>query len=200
MSDRPRPGRAGPEAGFTLVEMLVALALFALVALASFSILDTVIRTRDRTEGRLDAVAALDRALILWSRDLGQSDPGSQGLDDGVLRFGLDGAGGPAAMSYALVDGALERQAGEVRQRIASGIADLGWRLLDREGTWHEAWPPGTGAAPLVGVEMRLMLAEGSESRPATLRRLAELPLAPAEEAPGAVLAPPPEAPLEAPP
>ena len=49
----PSPPRAGSEAGFTLVEMLVALALFALVGLASFALLETVIRTRDRTEGRL---------------------------------------------------------------------------------------------------------------------------------------------------
>ena len=86
----------------TLVEMLVALALFALVGLASFSMLDAVIRTRDRTEGRLDAVAALDRALALVGRDLGQGDAGSHVLADGALRFSLEGTGGPAAMGYAL--------------------------------------------------------------------------------------------------
>lgn len=171
----------GAEAGLTLVEMLVALALFALVGLASFGVLDAVIRTRDRTEGRLEAVAALDRALLLWSRDLGQSDPGSQAIAKGVLSFGLGAAGGPLTMSYALADGALARAAGPpgagIEQRLAHGIAGLAWRALDREGGWHDAWPPATGAAPLAGIEMRLTLEEGRDGEAPTVLRLVELPL-----------------------
>jgi general secretion pathway protein J len=166
-----------PEAGVTLVEMLVALAIFALVGLASFALLDAVIRTRDRTEGRLEDVAALDRALILFGRDLGQSDPGSQALSGGELSFALVAAGGPEEMSYALGETGLERRAGEVAQRLAGGVVALDFRVLDRGGAWHEAWPPDAeGAEPpaLVGVEMRLRL-DGEEG--ATARRLVELPL-----------------------
>lgn len=179
-----------PEAGITLVEMLVALALFALVGLASFALLDAVIRTRDRTEGRLEEVAALDRALILFGRDLGQSDPGSQALADGELRFALVAAGGPRAMSYALGEQGLERRAGEVAQRLAAGIAALDFRVLDRGGAWHGAWPREAGAAdplPLVGVEMRLRL-EGQET--STIRRLVELPLGPPPEPPPLAVVP----------
>ena len=185
MMQGPRAVRASSEAGFTLVEMLVALALFALIGLASFAVLDTVIRTRDRTEGRLDAVAALDRALILWSRDLEQSDPGSQEVSEDVLTFSLDASGGPSVMRYVLEGDGLERIAGEqgaqVRQRLASGIASLGWRVLDRAGVWHEAWPPEIEEEALVGIEMRLTLTGGPDATPSSVRRLAELSLAPAE-------------------
>lgn len=169
------PRREG-EAGLTLVEMLVALALFALVGFASFAMLDTVIRTRDRTEGRLETIAAFDRALILWSRDLGQSDPGGLSIAEGVLSFGEDSSGGLPEMSYTLVGGALARRAGLVEQRLAAGIASLSWRGLDSEGAWHEDWPPETEAAPLVGLEMRLTL---TGNPPATIRRVVELPLVP---------------------
>jgi general secretion pathway protein J len=166
-----------PEAGITLVEMLVALALFALVGLASFALLDAVIRAGDRTEGRLEEVAALDRALLLFGRDLGQSDPGSQALSQGELSFALVAAGGPEEMSYALGDDALERRAGEVAQRLAGGVAALDFRVLDHGGAWHDAWPPDTeGPEPLalVGVEMRLRLDGGGG---ATVRRLVEIPV-----------------------
>lgn len=167
-----------PDAGLTLVEMLVALALFALVGLASFGTLDAVIRARDRTEGRLDAVAALDRALILWGRDLGQSDPGSQAIAGGALTFGLRAAGGPGAMGYALEDGALVRTADPGgRQRLVGGVVALGWRAVDRAGAWHEAWPPDADDLALAGVEMRLTLAGGDP--PPTVRRLVEVPLGP---------------------
>lgn len=174
----PGAPRAGSEAGFTLVEMLVALALFALVGLASFTLLDTVIRTRDRTEGRLEAVATLDRALILFGRDLAQSDPGSHRIADGVLTLGLGTAGGPSELSYALVDDRLTRRANDrgaaVEQPLVAGIAGLAWRGLDRAGVWHEVWPPETESDTLAAVEMRLTLAEEA---PATVRRLVELPI-----------------------
>lgn len=177
----PRAPRAR-EAGITLVEMLVALALFALVGLASFSMLDAVIRTRDRTEGRLDAVATLDRALTLVSRDLGQSDAGSQALEGDALNFSLEGAGGPAAMRYALEGGALERRAGEgdeaVSQRLVEGVADLSWRLLDRAGAWHEAWPDQEAELErLVAAELSLTLTDGGGARGPGIRRLVELPV-----------------------
>lgn len=176
------PSRAGREAGFTLVEMLVALALFALVGLASFTLLDTVIRTRDRTDGRLEELAVLDRAMILLRRDLGQSDPGSHAIADGVLSLSLAGAGGPRELSYALVGDVLTRRAEQdgamVEQPLMAGVAILGLRGLDRAGGWHDAWPPETSSEPLVGIEMRLTMAQAT---PATVRRLVELPLGPAE-------------------
>ena len=174
----PGPPRAGSEAGFTLVEMLVALALFALIGLASFALLDTVIRTRDRTEGRLEAVATLDRALILFGRDLAQSDPGSHRIADGVLTLALGTVGGPSDLSYALVGDALTRRANDqgaaVEQQLVAGIARLAWRGLDFEGVWHEVWPPEAENDRLAAVEMRLTLAEEVS---ATVRRLVELPV-----------------------
>ena len=66
------PARAAPpgDAGFTLVEMLVALALFAAIGLAGFTVLDTVVRVRGGTEGRLERLGEIDRALALLTLDL----------------------------------------------------------------------------------------------------------------------------------
>ena len=71
------------EAGVTLIEMLVALSLFALVGIASFTTLDTILRVRERTDGRLEHLAQLDRALLVFGRDIVQADPGTVTLRDG---------------------------------------------------------------------------------------------------------------------
>ena len=42
------------EAGLTLVEVLVALALFSLIGLAGFTMLDNILRVQSGTQGRLE--------------------------------------------------------------------------------------------------------------------------------------------------
>ena len=56
--------------GFTLVEVLVGLALMAVLAVLSWRGLDTMVRTRDSTQARIDAVAAAQIGLSQWRADL----------------------------------------------------------------------------------------------------------------------------------
>lgn len=172
------------DAGLTLVEMLVALVLFALVGLASFGMLDAIIKTRDRTEGRLDAVVQLDRALAIFSRDLGQSLP-DRSLADGLLAFSLYDTGTQISLTYRVQDGVLWRSmqtdltAAALDQQVINGIEAADWRFLDPAGSWVDTWPPPDGTDPADGgpraIEMRLTLA-GDDGR--TLRRVVELPRA----------------------
>lgn len=168
----PRPRRDG-EAGLTLVEMLVALAIFALVGLASFATLDTIIRVRDRTEGRLERVADLDRALMILGRDLAQSRPGGIEADATGLRI----VGVAGTMTYAFGDGVLTRSVGEgapLEQVVATNLADAGWRMLGAEG-WSAIWPPQDAVVVLRAVEVTLSPEPGQ-----TARRLVEIAQEPA--------------------
>lgn len=56
--------------GFTLVELLVGLALMAVLAVLSWRGLDTMMRTRDSTQARIDSVAAAQMGLSQWRADL----------------------------------------------------------------------------------------------------------------------------------
>jgi general secretion pathway protein J len=56
--------------GFTLVELLVALSMMALLALMSWRGLDGMVRTRIQTETRADEVLALQVGLSQWAADL----------------------------------------------------------------------------------------------------------------------------------
>ena len=173
---------AAPDAGFTLVEMLVALALFAMIGLAAFTTLDTVVRVRGQTEGRIERLGAIDRALTLLSRDLMQALPGdpARDADGATLRFRRSGEDGALRVAWGLRDGTLLRTivAGDapvVEQPVLADVDALTWRFLDTEPAWHEAWPPDggeAGGATLRGIEATLTLDGGP------LRRLVELPSA----------------------
>lgn len=56
--------------GFTLLELLIAIAIFALVGLASYRMLDTVIRTDTTTSAQEVRLRDLVRAMAAFERDL----------------------------------------------------------------------------------------------------------------------------------
>ena len=103
-------------AGFTLVEMLVALAIFALIGVAGFSMLDQVLRTQRLTDGRLERLAEMQRAMHMITLDFAQARgasltarAGDTGAEVGFSRNAVDAAGGSVGLVYALRDGVLMR-------------------------------------------------------------------------------------------
>ena len=58
--------------GFTLLEVLIAIAIFSVVSLVSFTIFDTVLRGEENSKARSDRQNELQRAFLLMERDLTQ--------------------------------------------------------------------------------------------------------------------------------
>lgn len=56
--------------GFTLIEVLLATAIFAVISLASFSVLDGVIRTKEGVEDKQAQLNKIQRAWLTIERDL----------------------------------------------------------------------------------------------------------------------------------
>lgn len=63
--------------GFTLIEILIAMAIFTLIGLASTGLLTTVIDSNDISEERFAKLQLLQRAMITIERDLQQAVPRS---------------------------------------------------------------------------------------------------------------------------
>lgn len=100
----PRPAnRHGSAQGFTLVEMLIALLIFSLLAAAGVLLLSFSVRAQRAADSKLNDIAALNRLSSVLSADMaqavvrgmrdgdGQSAPPFQGTngrgDDGLMMF-----------------------------------------------------------------------------------------------------------------
>lgn len=123
------------EAGFTLVELLVALLIFGMLSAAGVALLSFSVRAQEASGERLGELAEIRRAGALLTGDLAQAAPriardeggvpqpafiGGTGQDNGaslaLVRRGWDNFDGAARPSlqkveYRLVENRLERRA-----------------------------------------------------------------------------------------
>lgn len=174
--------RRDAQAGFTLVEVLVALVLFALIGAAGLAVLDQVLRVQERTDGRLERLAQLQRAMHLVTTDFMQAAGGSVSFADGAVA--LRGSGGDGhALRYGLEDAALVRRVSAgigqsaARQVLLTGASGLEWRFYAPDTGWAPDWPPATIGPPRgnpAAVELRLTLAGAGLT--GVLRRVTILP------------------------
>ena len=164
--------------GFTLLELLVALAIFSLIAVMAYGGLETVLKQQALTEENAESLAALQKTYLVMQRDIEQAVP--RAIRDefgdrqapllGTTLFQLTRGGwnNPAnqprstrqRVGYSLEDRQLIRYAWLVldraqdstptRQPLAADIESMQVRYLDEAGNWQEQWPPlQAGSNPL---------------------------------------------------
>jgi len=64
--------QATSAAGFTLLEVLIAIGITAMIGLGSWQILNSAIRTSEHTQVKLEELKALQKTMLIISRDLQQ--------------------------------------------------------------------------------------------------------------------------------
>jgi general secretion pathway protein J len=156
--------------GFTLLELLVALAIFSLIAVMAYGGLETLLNQQARTEESAESLAALQKTYLVMQRDIEQAVPRAirdefgdeQGPLVGTSLFQLTRGGWNNPLNhprsslqrvgYSLEDRQLIRYAwlvldraqdsAPVRQPLAEDIESMQVRYLDETGNWQEQWPP----------------------------------------------------------
>lgn len=171
----PAPHR---EQGFTLVELVVALALFALISVAGVRLIDMVLRVERASNGRLEALADLQRAMYIISADIEQID-GDMVINGSQLRFARMTPGGDRTIEYRVQAGHFERLLDGQARILVSDVQDIGWRFHKIGVGW--ATQPASQADPSRpdGVELRLTLAGRDGASRGMVRRLISLPREP---------------------
>ena len=173
-------------AGVTLVEVMVALVLFALIGAAGFSVLDQVIRAQDQTEGRLQRLAAVQRTMLIVSRDFLAATGRSLSFADGAVSFRRSAGDGEMAVRYDLEDATLVRQVSSdgvaANQALLPGVGAINWGFLGVHGGWSGNWPPdGLLDAPPNPAAVALDLTLTVPGPTGVLRQIAVLPADPGQ-------------------
>jgi general secretion pathway protein J len=157
--------------GFSLIEVLVALVVFSIMASLAYGGLNAIARMRTQLAQQEDAFRDLVRAVGTLDRDLreavarpvsgnvGQALPAFAGTA-ATLEFTRLGFANPQAeqrsnlerVLYELDDHALKRGRFVVLDRapntapeigaVISGIDDFRLRYLDSSNRWSDTWPP----------------------------------------------------------
>ncbi len=176
-TDRPR-GAPG-DAGFTLIEVVVALALFALIAAAGAALVSTVLDTERHTAGRLDRLADAERALALVTRDLTEiADAPLAGSPTGVA-FDRHRAGGAGSVAYRLAEKRFERVAGGRPQDLLANVAAVRWRFYTPLTGWREQWPVTPAEAQVWPTAVEVEVDLDGPPPNGRLRRIVDLPMRP---------------------
>jgi general secretion pathway protein J len=170
-------------AGFTLIELMISLGLFALIAIAGLALVDGIIKVQGRTEQRLDRLADVQRTMFVVASDLDQIASGPMTGGGTTLRFtrAAPGIGGAAVpLNYVAAGGALVRNIGPAPQVVLRDVAAVRWRFWD--GAWVDRWPLRDEDKErwprAVGLEMQVA---GPGGTPVSLRRVVALPSRPEE-------------------
>ena len=165
-----RRARPALEAGFTLVEMMIALFIFGLITAAGVTLLSLSARTQESSDRLLGELGELRRTSALLTADLGQAAPRLYRDRDGRPQRAFAGGAGDAPMLLAFVRRGWDRGEGSVLQRVGyrlregrlerlsfahvdgggeavtmivmDGVTALRLRYRDDEGSWRERWDP----------------------------------------------------------
>lgn len=139
------------QSGFTLLELVIAIAIFALLGLAGWRLFDGVVRAQQGAGQHELDIRSLQRAVGVIERDVWQAVTGSIVLAPGQLQLQRSHWRNPLdqprserqTVSYRLEGAALWRDSrGEgmatvQRQKLLDDVRSLSWRLFDAQGGWH---------------------------------------------------------------
>lgn len=139
------------QSGFTLLELVIAISIFALLGLASWRLFDGVVRTQQGASEHERDIRALQRAVGVIERDAWQAVAASIQLAPGRLQLQRSHWRNPLdqprserqTVNYRLEGNALWRDSyGEgtiavQQQKLLDDVHDLSWRLFDPQRGWR---------------------------------------------------------------
>ena len=166
--ESPRPVTTPPRgAGFTLLEVLVALAIFAVIGVAAYTGLFAVLDARAATRAQSERLAAVQYAVDTLAGDLRQAVARPVRAAQPRERAPLYSPGANIEPLFAVTRGGWPNPAGLTR----SSLARVRWQLEGErlERSWHARVDATAGAAPVrrlvldrvAAVELRFLADDG---------------------------------------
>lgn len=158
--------------GFTLIEVMVAMTIFAVLSAMAYLGLRTVADAREQLEAQAERLKVVQQAFIVVERDFQQAaarpirdsfgDPRPAMLSDDLadLEFTRSGRTNPLGLLRSELERVAYRIDEEALTRLSWGVLDqqvepprtdtsllqevtaIEFRYMDEDGEWQEVWPP----------------------------------------------------------
>ncbi len=159
--------------GFTLVELVVVLAIFAIFSLMAWGGLNSVMTTRAQVEEAQSRITEVQKAYLRLRNDLqqvrfrptrdgfGDLQPALRSGENGYLEFTRGGWSNPLRLprtglervAYRYQEGKLVRlswrvldlaqDSRPVENPLIEDVEEVRWRFLSENREWRESWPTG---------------------------------------------------------
>jgi general secretion pathway protein J len=137
--------------GFTLIEVLIALAITAFVSTIAYTSLSTVLNGAERTQESAERSYQINRALMILSRDIEQFVARPVRDEFGELEPALQG--GPAArFALSFTRAGWHNPQGHPR----SNLQRVNYRV-EEDALWRDSYPVLDRAGDTVGQEVKLL-------------------------------------------
>ena len=160
------------ESGFTLIELVVAIAVFAIMSTIAYAGLNSMINQQTQMQSRMDKLKSLQLTLKFLERDIqqlanrpirdqfGDAQPAMTGDGESIMSFTYSGWRNPAGLSrsamqrvsYEFTDEQLVRHTwprldGATLESVQTStlledVEELELRFLNNLDDWEERWPP----------------------------------------------------------
>lgn len=166
-------------AGFSLLEVIVSLALVSLVSVSGFTLVDALAQAQERLDKRYAQLEDIQIFLSDFSENLATSDPEKLRLSAGVLNLESRACGLMAPIRYSATGGELGRSGSACAGGDLSlaNIEQVAFKVIDADMAGWSSWPQGRRLPPAVAV--RLDITFGPEAGlPGTLTRIVDIPRA----------------------
>jgi len=126
-----------PTQGFTLLEVLVAIGIFSIVAMVSYSTLDTYLEQRERLTTHYAKLERLQRMFILLERDIQFSVPRAV-RDGGDVQAAMTSGDGDILIAMTVAQADIQSATGISLRRVewrqdGDELIRSEWRILDRD-------------------------------------------------------------------
>lgn len=182
------PTRIHKSFGFTLIEVVVALAVFAIVGITAFSGLNAVLKWQTDLEIRSDQIKSIQLTLKYLERDVnraiarpirdqyGDTQPAFSSDGESIMSLTYSGWRNPAG----LLRSNLQRVAYEVSEKqfkrhswnrldgaisedarevvLLEEIKELEIEFLNQNNTWVDRWPPINSSPTSIGLPRAVLI------------------------------------------
>lgn len=178
--------------GFTLIELVVATAVFAVVSVVAVTTVMSTIDTRDRVREQSERLQSLERAFLIMRQDFTQASSrtirdqfgdrrAAMLLEVDTLELTRSGYANPLnrprstlqRVAYFTDEDTLVRRYWQALDRphdpqtsevpLLEGVESLEFRFLDENREWLEIWPPAGEEGLPRAVEITLELEDYGE-------------------------------------